>query len=63
MFIHVLENEVTVVALPAVERRIMAARTLEGAKVEFVQTALGVIISLSAGDRDPYDNVVVLELE
>ncbi len=63
MFVHVLENEAKVVALPKVNGRVVAARTMEGARVEFVQTGLGAIIRLPVERPDQYDTVVVLELE
>ncbi len=63
MFVHVLESEAEVVALPVVDRRIVAAQTLDGVAVEFFQTDLGAIIRLPDERTDPYDTVVVLELE
>ena len=61
--VHVLENEARVVALPAIEQRITAARTLDGTSVNYSQTDIGAIISLPDGHTDPYDTIVVLELE
>src|SRR6185436_10339894 len=62
VYVHLLEWDDAVLALPALPRRVRAARLLDGGRAVAVQqTASGVTLTLPAGDRDPLDTVVALE--
>ncbi|HEV7502953.1 MAG TPA: alpha-L-fucosidase, partial [Vicinamibacteria bacterium] len=62
VYVHVLDAEDPVLALPAFPRRIKSARRLaDGRAVAVQQTPLGVTLALGEG-RDAYDTIVVVEL-
>jgi alpha-L-fucosidase len=63
VYVHVLDWADPVLALPALPRRVKAARLLQdGRPVAVQQTPAGVTLPLPEGGRDPYDTVVVVEL-
>jgi alpha-L-fucosidase len=63
VYVHLLDYDDAVLSMPALPRRVKSARLLAGgAAVGVQQTAAGVALSLPAGERDPFDTVVVVEL-
>jgi alpha-L-fucosidase len=63
VYVHVLDYTDPVLALPALPRRVKAARLLkDGRPVPVQQTAAGLSLQLPDGARDPHDTVVALEL-
>ncbi|MBW7996158.1 MAG: alpha-L-fucosidase [Candidatus Glassbacteria bacterium] len=62
VYVHVLDESARVVALPVTELEIARARTLDGAAVDIARTDIGTLVRLPAELSDPYDRIVVLEL-
>ena len=63
VYVHLLDWDDAVLALPALPRRVKSARLLkDGRPVGVQQTASGLALSVPAGERDPYDTVVVVDL-
>jgi len=62
VYVHVLKLDDDVLGLPRLPSKIARASLLNGAKVDFNETALGVLLKLDKAARDPIDTVVVLEL-
>ena len=63
VYVHLLDWDDAVLSLPALPRRVKSARLLEdGRPVGVQQTASGLALSVPAGERDPYDTVVVVDL-
>lgn len=60
VFVHVLHESDTVVALSDFGRRTAKASLLTGEALDFESTSLGTIIRLPEAGRDPFDTVVVL---
>jgi alpha-L-fucosidase len=62
VYVHVLDYDDPVLAMPALPRRVDAARVLTGgAPVTFHETASGLTLSLPAA-RDTYDTVIAVDL-
>jgi hypothetical protein len=64
VFVHVLDWDDSVLALPALPRRVKSARLLKGGGPLAVQQGAATLtLTLpEAGARDPYDTVIALEL-
>jgi len=62
VYVHVLQLQDDVLALPRMASKIAKAALLNGRAVEFVQNNLGVMLKLDPASRDPLDTVVVLDL-
>jgi alpha-L-fucosidase len=63
VYVHLLDWSDPTLVLPALPRRVKAARLLKDKRPVAVQQATGsVSLKLPEADRDPYDTVVVLEL-
>jgi alpha-L-fucosidase len=63
IYLHVFKGTQPVLALPPLPRRIKAATTFGGAKVEFQQSVKAVDITLPAHGLDPIDTIIKLELD
>ena len=62
VYVHVLQLQDDVLALPRMASKIAKAALLNGRAVEFVKNNLGVMLKLDPASRDPLDTVVVLDL-
>ena len=63
VYVHVLNWKAPLLALPALPRAVSAARELvEGGRVEFVQSANGVVLTVPPAAKGQSDRVVVLTL-
>ena len=63
VYVHLLDWDDSVLSIPALPRRVKGARLLkDGRPVGVQQTAASLALSLPAGERDPYDTVVVVDL-
>lgn len=58
LYIHVLDDAATAVALPSFGTRIVSASLLDGSPVRFAETPLGTVIRLPDRGRDPHDTVI-----
>ncbi len=63
VYVHLLEPEDEVLALPRLPTRVARATLLKGGKVEYVENQLGLMLQVPAAARDPIDTVVVLEMQ
>ena len=63
IFVHILKWNGETVALPNIPAKIMGASLLTGGKVDVRQTDEGIVLSVSASDRQPMDTLVKLELD
>ena len=63
VYVHLLKLEDDVLALPKLPGKIVRASLMNGGKVEYDETNLGVILKVDPSVRDPYDAVVALELK
>lgn len=64
IFLHPLDGEENTLRLPVLPCKITASHTLAGGKiVPFTQTTEGIEISVDPKGRDPFDTVIVLELD
>jgi alpha-L-fucosidase len=63
VYVHVLNWNAPLLALPPISKTIGAARLLlDGSKVEFTQSSNGVVLKVPAGAKGEVDRVVVLTL-
>ena len=63
IFVHVLNWNAPLLALPPIPEKITSAKMLpDSSAAEFMQNANGVILKLPAGKADEVDRVVVLTL-
>ncbi|MCE5252554.1 alpha-L-fucosidase [bacterium] len=62
VYVHVLDENAGVVALPATVGTVAGAAMLDGRKVDFETTAMGTILKLPVQNRDPIDTVVALNI-
>jgi alpha-L-fucosidase len=63
IYVHVLNWNAPLLALPPIPGSIANARTLlNGASVQFTQNANGVILTIPAAAKDEHDRVIVLSL-
>ena len=60
VYVHVLSESDTAIALLDFERRITKASLLGDERVDFEQSGLGTIVKLPENTRDPIDTIVVL---
>jgi len=64
VFVHVLDWNAPVLALPALLRQIRSARLLrDGSSVEFSVVKGGLVLKLREPQPEEVDRVIVLELE
>jgi alpha-L-fucosidase len=63
VFLHLLKIEDDVLALPPLPGKITKAALLGGARVEYLENRLGVMLKVDRAARDPIDTVVVLEMQ
>ncbi|MBI3696678.1 MAG: alpha-L-fucosidase [Acidobacteria bacterium] len=63
VYVHLLKLEDEVLALPKLPGKITRAALVNGAKVEYGETNLGVLLKVPLAGRDPLDTVVTLELQ
>src|SRR5436305_248893 len=64
IYVHVLHWDAPQLALPPIQRRIIAATELfSGAAVQFTQSSDGVVLKLPADAKTEVDRVVVLKVE
>lgn len=61
IYVHVLEWQDSVLALPKLARAKRASLLMDGSAVKLEQLADSTLLHLPKGKRDPYDTVVVLE--
>ena len=61
IYVHVLDWEDEVLAMPKIARANRARLLMDGTAVRLDQVEGGTLLHLPAGKRDPYDTVVVLE--
>ncbi len=61
IYVHVLDWNDSVLALPKIARAKSARLLMDGSVVKLDQVENGTLLHLPAGKRDPYDTVVVLE--
>ena len=62
IYLHVLKWPGTTLELPPLPLTIMSSRVLGGGRVEVKQSAAGLQISVPAGDRQPVDTIIALEV-
>jgi alpha-L-fucosidase len=62
VYVHLLNLEDDVLALPKLPSKISAAALLSGNKVDYIENGLGVMLKVDHSQRDPIDTVVVLTL-
>ncbi len=62
VYVHLLNLEDDVLALPKLPSKISAAALLSGNKVDYIENRLGVMLKVDHSQRDPIDTVVVLTL-
>ncbi len=62
VYVHLLDAEDDVLALPKLPGKIAKASLPDGSKVEYNENNLGVILKVESSRRTPLDTVVVLEL-
>src|SRR5262249_30047809 len=63
IYVHVLQWNAPLLALPAISRKIKTAHSLiDGAMVTITQNGDGVLLKLSAAGKGEVDRVVVLDL-
>ena len=63
IYVHVFEWEGESITLPAIESRIVSARILGGAEVEFAQSANGIEVRVKKSLQDSVDTVLALDLD
>jgi alpha-L-fucosidase len=63
IYLHVYQWDGTTLQLPAVPAKVTSARVLTGGKLSFQQTGSGLALSLAAGDQDPIDTLIALDLD
>lgn len=61
VYVHILNDTDSVVAIPDFGKRVKAAWLLNGSSVEFASTALGTVVKVPDESRDPVDTIVVLQ--
>jgi alpha-L-fucosidase len=62
IYVHVLDAQDDVVALPALPKKVASARLLQGSKpIEYEEHRWGLLLRVPASLQDPNDTVVVLE--
>ncbi len=61
VYLHVLSDTDSVIALPSFGKDIKTAALLNGTAVEFVKTKFGTIIKIPEKERDSYDTVILLK--
>ncbi len=62
VYVHVMEFDGKRVKLPALERRVDAAKRMDGRKVKFRQTSDSLTLQIPKDEQDPVDTIVVLTL-
>ncbi|MBI3667954.1 MAG: alpha-L-fucosidase, partial [Acidobacteria bacterium] len=62
VYVHILDLEDDVLALPRLPGKIAKASLVSGRAVEFNENKLGVMLKVDQALRDPLDTVVVLEM-
>jgi alpha-L-fucosidase len=62
VYVHILNSDDNVLALPKLPSKVARAALLDGSRVAFAQTPEGVILKLDAAARDAYDTIVVIDL-
>jgi alpha-L-fucosidase len=63
VYVHLLDWDDPVLSLPALPRRVKAARLLkDGRPVAVQQTASTLALTVPGGERDPYDTVIAIDL-
>lgn len=60
IYLHVMSDTDTVIALPPVKGKITGMKLLSGGAVEYQSTPMGTIVKLPETGRDPYDTVIVV---
>ena len=63
VYLHVLKWTPDGIQLPALPARVIRARLLSGAKVDFTQNDQGLKINVAAADKASPDTVVALDLD
>ena len=63
VFLHVFNWPAESLKLPLIPAKVLKGRVLNGGKATIHQNDVGLEISVAAGDRDPVDTVVALELD
>ncbi len=64
IYVHLLDPQDEVIALPKLPRKVVSAKLLAGGSaVEFEEHRLGFLLKVPATKRDPNDTVVVLRME
>jgi alpha-L-fucosidase len=63
IYLHIRDWNEEQLKLPPLTAKVLRARVLTGGKAEVSQTAAGLGISVPAGDRDPLDTIVAVELD
>jgi alpha-L-fucosidase len=61
VYVHVLDWPDRTLALPSFGARVLSATTLNGARIPFVQSEAGIVLTLPVSSGDEPDRVVVLE--
>ena len=63
VYLHVLSDTDTVIAVPAFGKTITGAKLLNGTKVEFITNKMGTMVKLPETGRDQYDTVIALNVK
>jgi alpha-L-fucosidase len=63
VYVHLLDPKLDPVALPPIDKKIVASRVLTGGTASVKQTDAGIEISVPAADRKEIDTIVVLTLD
>jgi len=63
VYVHVLSENDTVIPLPKLSARIKSVSLIDGTKIEYDSTNMGTLVKLPENDREPFDTIVVIQLE
>lgn len=62
VYLHVLSDTDRLIAVPDFGEDVLDAKLLNGEKVEYISTRMGLMMKLPETGRDPYDTVIVLAI-
>jgi alpha-L-fucosidase len=62
VYVHVLDWQDPVLALPHLSKHVISARLLNGGKVSYAENEFGLLLKLPQPTANDYDRIVVLEL-
>ena len=63
IYVHVLKWPGAEIKLPAIKKKIASAKLMNGKKVSIKQSADSIRLNVQESLRDPFDTIIVLNLE